>query len=264
MGFLTRRSALGWVNLFDRLDPVCGFDPMLANDYPKGNEVAVQDVVVQNDGTWRHSATKYLRQPAFCSALRRLLDELRRERSWQTRRRSTSCASAREAHRASFDGLSESADLAEAKRLVEELRNARDYETMGQLAEAVSRRDPKDPKNRRLYAQYLIDTGKATAAVDLLTRLADVCRRTIPSSPKPRACSAEPTSRSSSMRATRPARARGRPSSRRSPPTAAPTSKTPGRTPGTASTCWRCSPVRDGSGCASRADLNRRRSRGRW
>ena len=44
---------------------------------------------------------------------------------------------------------------------------------MGQLAEAVSRRDPKDPKNRRLYAQYLIDTGKATAAVDLLTRLAD-------------------------------------------------------------------------------------------
>ena len=70
-------------------------------------------------------------------------------------------------------GLSENADLVEAKRLVEELRNARDYETMGQLAEAVSRHDPKDAKNRRLYAQYLIETGKATAAVDLLARLAE-------------------------------------------------------------------------------------------
>jgi hypothetical protein len=70
-------------------------------------------------------------------------------------------------------GLCEDTDLATAKRLVEELRNARDYETMGQLAEAVSRRDPKDPRNRRLYAQYLIDTGKTTAAIDLLTRLAE-------------------------------------------------------------------------------------------
>jgi hypothetical protein len=43
---------------------------------------------------------------------------------------------------------------------------------MGQLAEAVSRRDPKDATNRRLYAQYLIDTGKATAAIDLLQTLA--------------------------------------------------------------------------------------------
>ncbi|HZA33441.1 MAG TPA: hypothetical protein VE505_00870, partial [Vicinamibacterales bacterium] len=46
-------------------------------------------------------------------------------------------------------------NLAEAKRLVEELRNAREYEGMGQLAEAVSRQDPDDPRNRRLYAQYL-------------------------------------------------------------------------------------------------------------
>ena len=43
---------------------------------------------------------------------------------------------------------------------------------MGRLAEAVSRRDPKDPKNRRLYAQYLIETGNATAAVDVLQPLA--------------------------------------------------------------------------------------------
>jgi hypothetical protein len=63
-----------WVNLFDRLDPVCGFDPLLANDYRRGGESRVEDVVVQNDGAWRHSATKYLRQPRFCAALRGMLE----------------------------------------------------------------------------------------------------------------------------------------------------------------------------------------------
>jgi Trypsin-like peptidase domain len=69
-------------------------------------------------------------------------------------------------------GICEDEDLAEAKALVEALRNAVLYEEMGKLAEAVSRRDPKDPRNRRLYGQYLINTGKATAAIDLLTPLA--------------------------------------------------------------------------------------------
>jgi hypothetical protein len=50
--------------------------------------------------------------------------------------------------------------------------NEREYDRMGRLAEAVSRKDPKDPKNRRLYAQYLIETGKATAAADILRPLA--------------------------------------------------------------------------------------------
>lgn len=71
--------------------------------------------------------------------------------------------------------------LDRAKQLVEELRNARAYEEMGQLAEAVSRRDPRDARNRRLYAQYLIETGKATAAVDLLTSLT---RRLPPGDPE--------------------------------------------------------------------------------
>ena len=62
--------------------------------------------------------------------------------------------------------------MAEAKGLVEALRDRALYETMGKLAEAVRRRDPEDARNRRLYAQYLINTGKATAAVDLLTLLA--------------------------------------------------------------------------------------------
>lgn len=62
-------------------------------------------------------------------------------------------------------------DVVDAKKLVEALRNVAAYDEMGQLAEAISRRDPKDAKNCRLYAQYLINTGKATAAIDLLTPL---------------------------------------------------------------------------------------------
>jgi hypothetical protein len=79
-------------------------------------------------------------------------------------------ASARDSVR-KLSRICEDDDIVEAKKLVEELRNVAAYDEMGQLAEAVSRRDPKDAKNRRLYAQYLINTGKATAAIDLLTLL---------------------------------------------------------------------------------------------
>jgi hypothetical protein len=63
----------GWINVFDRLDPVCGFDPNFANDYLKAGLPAVEDIAVQNDGAWRHSIVKYLRQPAVGRALRKLL-----------------------------------------------------------------------------------------------------------------------------------------------------------------------------------------------
>ncbi len=62
--------------------------------------------------------------------------------------------------------------LVEAKTLVLELRNARLYPQMGRLAEAVSRRDPQDATNRRLYAQYLIEDGLVTSAIDVLKALA--------------------------------------------------------------------------------------------
>ena len=80
----------------------------------------------------------------------------------------------RQAARAALEqlqGRASAAELQAARPLVEQLRNQRDYELMGQLAEVVSRRDPKDATNRRLYAQYLIDTGKASAAIDLLQTL---------------------------------------------------------------------------------------------
>jgi hypothetical protein len=63
----------GWANLYDLLDPVCGFDANLADDYRCDAVERVEDVAVGNDGAWRHSATKYLRQPALRHSLRRLL-----------------------------------------------------------------------------------------------------------------------------------------------------------------------------------------------
>jgi pimeloyl-ACP methyl ester carboxylesterase len=72
-GFPHEKVRQGWINLFDRLDPVCGFDPELANDFRRDDIGTIEDTAVQNEGTWRHSATKYLRQPSFCSALRRML-----------------------------------------------------------------------------------------------------------------------------------------------------------------------------------------------
>lgn len=72
-GFPFERVSGNWVNLFDRLDPVCGFDPVFANDYRKSGQAAVEDVAVQNEGAWRHSITKYLRQPAVCLALKKML-----------------------------------------------------------------------------------------------------------------------------------------------------------------------------------------------
>jgi hypothetical protein len=72
-GFPSATVTGGWTNLFDRLDPVCGFDPQLASDYGRPAGAAVEDIPVQNEGTWRHSASKYMRQPAFGAALERML-----------------------------------------------------------------------------------------------------------------------------------------------------------------------------------------------
>jgi hypothetical protein len=72
-GFPHERLEGRWFNFYDRLDPVCGFDPQLANDFGHGGKTVVIDQVVQNPGAWRHSATKYLRQPVFGQALRQLL-----------------------------------------------------------------------------------------------------------------------------------------------------------------------------------------------
>lgn len=63
-----------WANQSDRLDPVCGLAPLLASDFRRSGQQTVEDTEVSNDGAWRHSIVKYLRQPDLTKVLRRMLD----------------------------------------------------------------------------------------------------------------------------------------------------------------------------------------------
>jgi hypothetical protein len=48
-----------WINIYDPLDPVCGADPRLANDYQPVDGLSVVDVKESNWGGWRHTITHY-------------------------------------------------------------------------------------------------------------------------------------------------------------------------------------------------------------
>jgi hypothetical protein len=72
-GFPAAKLVGRWINAFDRLDPVCGFDPSLGDDYRRSTVPAIEDLAVQNEGNWRHSVSKYLRQPDVGRALRKML-----------------------------------------------------------------------------------------------------------------------------------------------------------------------------------------------
>jgi pimeloyl-ACP methyl ester carboxylesterase len=72
-GFPHEKVKGDWVNVFDSFDVVCGLDPHLAGDYGRTG-TPVKDVAVHNPGAWRHSATKYYRQPLLRRELRRMLD----------------------------------------------------------------------------------------------------------------------------------------------------------------------------------------------
>jgi hypothetical protein len=53
-----------WWNVYDALDPVCGFlDREIATHYRRAGQTRVADIGVSNDGYWRHSISKYLGQP---------------------------------------------------------------------------------------------------------------------------------------------------------------------------------------------------------
>jgi len=73
-GFPVERVQGGWVNVYDRLDPVAGFDPNLANDYRKDGNDEVDDLNEQNYGSWRHDICKYLRGAHLREKLRGLLE----------------------------------------------------------------------------------------------------------------------------------------------------------------------------------------------
>ena len=62
-----------WVNFYDKLDPVAGFDPNVANDYRLDGKSKVEDVNEDNYGAWRHDIAKYMHGPKLRTALRELL-----------------------------------------------------------------------------------------------------------------------------------------------------------------------------------------------
>lgn len=72
-GFPQEHLRKTWANVYDRLDPVCGFDPKLANDYCREGQDIIRDINEQNFGKWRHSIHKYLGQPRLQNALREML-----------------------------------------------------------------------------------------------------------------------------------------------------------------------------------------------
>lgn len=73
-GFPHEKVKGKWINVYDRLDPVAGFDPCFANDYRHGGQQVVQDINEQNSGTWRHNISKYLNGAQLRTRLRELLD----------------------------------------------------------------------------------------------------------------------------------------------------------------------------------------------
>jgi hypothetical protein len=72
-GFPADRVAGTWANIFDRLDPVAGFDPKLSNDYQRGGAKVIADIHEPNWGKWRHNISKYLSGTDLRSQLRAML-----------------------------------------------------------------------------------------------------------------------------------------------------------------------------------------------
>lgn len=63
-----------WINVYDPLDPVCGADPKLSNDYRPVNGKRVEDVKESNWGKWRHTITHYFAGSQFRRLLADALD----------------------------------------------------------------------------------------------------------------------------------------------------------------------------------------------
>jgi hypothetical protein len=72
-GFPDDRLRGRWVNVYDPLDPVAGFDPNLANDYERDSASVVDDLREPNWGRWRHSISKYLAGEQLRARLAELL-----------------------------------------------------------------------------------------------------------------------------------------------------------------------------------------------
>jgi hypothetical protein len=73
-GFPSGKVRDDWVNVFDHLDPVAGFDPFLSSDYRQGGADVILDTHEANHGAWRHDLSKYFAGPQLRAQVRRLLE----------------------------------------------------------------------------------------------------------------------------------------------------------------------------------------------
>jgi hypothetical protein len=63
-----------WINVYDTLDPVTGFDGNIANDYKQNSNEVIDVINEQNWGAWRHNITNYLSGPKLRAAMAKLLN----------------------------------------------------------------------------------------------------------------------------------------------------------------------------------------------
>ena len=73
-GFPSEHLDGRWINIYDHLDPVAGFDAVLANDYQRHGQPLVEDIHEPNWGKWRHNISKYLKGAQLRAKLSLLLD----------------------------------------------------------------------------------------------------------------------------------------------------------------------------------------------
>lgn len=63
-----------WINIYDMLDPVTGFDGNISNDFKQQGKEVVNVIMESNFGAWRHNITNYFSRPKMRTALTQLLN----------------------------------------------------------------------------------------------------------------------------------------------------------------------------------------------
>ena len=64
-----RKVGGSWVSVYDRLDPVTGFDGNIADDFLQEGREVVRVIQEANWGSWRHNISKYFAGPQLRAAL---------------------------------------------------------------------------------------------------------------------------------------------------------------------------------------------------
>ena len=71
-GFPTKVKG-GWINVYDSLDPVTGFNGNIANDFKRAGAEVIEVINEQNSGSWRHNISKYFNGAKLRASLGKLL-----------------------------------------------------------------------------------------------------------------------------------------------------------------------------------------------